>query len=99
MSLSNKWNLTDNVYFQSRNTVIEKIYNNGIMGLFEKKHDGKVNKCIVDYAKSHTRNETFGFNNNLYFGIVNPKQVHNEQYETNRKFILNYFQSVSPDCL
>lgn len=99
MQLSKKWNLTDNIYYLNRNSIVENPFNNGVMGLFEKQHDGRVNKCIVDYAKSHTRKETLLFNNRLYLGIINPKQVHNEQYETNRKYILNYFQSFSPDCL
>ena len=76
MALSKTWSMTDNVYFQSRNTVVEKEYNNGTIGLFESSHDGKVNKCVFDYVKTHTRNESFEFNNNIYFGVVNPISVH-----------------------
>jgi len=91
MTLSRKWNMTDNAYVQSRmnNEVVK--FNDGVMGLFEKKHDGKVNRCIVDYAKTHNRSETLGFNNKLFMGIINHKEVHKEQYEANRNYILSLF--------
>lgn len=92
MALSNKWNMTDNAYVQSRmNSNVILPYNNGVMGMFENKHDGRVNKCIIDFAKTHDRKDTLLYNNRLYFGIVNPKQVHKDQYETNRTYILNLF--------
>jgi len=93
MALSKTWNMTDNVYTQSRmNSIVVLPYNNGSMGLFEIKHDGKVNKCIVDFAKNHNRKDTLLYNNRMYFGIISPKQVHKDQYETNRLYILNLFK-------
>ena len=92
MALSKTWNMTDNIYIQSRmNIVEENPFNNGVMGIFETKHDGKVNKCIVAYAKTNNKIDTLLYNNRLYFGIINPKQVNIDQYETNRMYILNYF--------
>jgi hypothetical protein len=92
MALSKTWNMTDNAYFQSRsNVVAENPFNNGVMGIFETIHDGKVNKCIAEYAKSHDRRDTLLFNNRLYFGIMNPKQVNKDQYEANRTYILKLF--------
>jgi len=66
--------------------------NDGVMGLSETTHDGKVNSCVADYALNHTRSETLKYNNKLYFGVVNPKQVHKDQYNTNRNFILEFFK-------
>jgi hypothetical protein len=58
------------------------------MGMFEDKHDGNVNKCIIEFAKTHNRRDTLLYNNRLFFSIMNAKQVHKDQYETNRLYIL-----------
>lgn len=92
MPLSNKWNMTDNVYTQSRmNQITILSYNNGVMGIFEKKHDFKVNKCIIDFAKCNNRSETLLFNNRLFLNIINPSDVQKQQYNTNREYILKLF--------
>ena len=91
--LSTDWNYSDNIYSLNRDEVaVNDFYNDGTMGMFETSHDGKVNRCVAIYAKTHNRSETFRYNNNLYFGICNPKQVHKDQYETNRTHILNKFK-------
>ena len=95
--ISTEWNDSDNIYFLSRNeAIVNDFYNDGTMGMFEASHDGKVNRCVAIYVKNHTRSESLRYNNNLYFGIVNPQQVHKDQYETNRKFILNKFLYIIP---
>lgn len=90
--MSSNWNYTDNIYHLSKvNNAVNDYYNDGTMGMFETTHDNKVNRCVAIYAKTHSRSETLRYNNNLYFGIINPKQVHKDQYETNRTFILNKY--------
>ena len=94
MGLSKNWNMVDNVYSQSRTSYkVIPNYNDGVLGLFEGKHDGKVNKCIFDYVNNHSMSESLRLNNSLFFGVINPKDVHKKQYETNRNYILNYFKS------
>jgi len=86
--LSNKFDHTDNVYFNNK---INVSFNNGVMGMFEKQHDGKVNKCIIDYAINHNRKDTLLYNNRLFFSCSKKTQVVKKQYETNRLWILSYF--------
>lgn len=77
--LSNKWNTEDVVY----NNVS---FNNGVMCMFEDFHDGKVNKCIIDYALKNNKEATLLYNNSLYLNICNPQKRHKEQYETGYLF-------------
>jgi len=97
MALSTKWNMGDNIYSLNRasqTTVTSKPaeqFNDGCCGLFEFKHDGKVNRCIVEYAADHSRKDTLLYNNRLYLGICDPKEVHTDQYSTNRTWILAHF--------
>lgn len=82
----------DETPYYSAKIVSESVnFNDGVMGLFETKHDGKVNRCIVDYAKTHSMSETLGFNNKLFMGIINPTDVNKLQYEANRNYILSLF--------
>jgi hypothetical protein len=90
MALSNTWRANDNVY--SLNRRYQTIINNGVMGLFETTTPVGVNSCIVDYCKTHNRSECLLYNNRLYFGITNPSEASNVQYNFNRDYILNYFK-------
>lgn len=89
MALSNTWDMCDNIYI---NNIVDKsessIYNDGIMGIFEKLHDGKVNRRVAVYDKKHGRKEGLLFNNRLLFGMLNPSEVSKAQYNTNRDYIL-----------
>jgi hypothetical protein len=78
--LSNKWNMTDNVYVQSRmqTQVIAK-------------PEISVDPVIVDYAKTHDRRDTLLYNNRLFFGYIRPSQQVKDQYDINRTWILNHF--------
>jgi hypothetical protein len=66
--------------------------NKGVMGLFEKEHDGRVNQCIVDYCQNHTKKECFVLNNNMYNSLLSPNEVNRLQYETNRNYIIEHFK-------
>lgn len=87
--LSSKWSSEDVIYKNENNGLS---FNNGVMCMFEDYHDGKVNKCIIDYALNNNRKDTLLYNNRLYFSISKPKTHHKEQCETNRQWILNYFK-------
>jgi hypothetical protein len=75
----------DNVYTlnrQSQPAKVEVQTNDGCCGIFETEHDGKVNRCIVEYAATHSRKDTFLYNNRLYLGTM-MRKVHTDQYHTN----------------
>ena len=99
MGLSTKWNMGDNIYSLNRASQTAATakpvdeFNDGCCGLFETEHDGKVNRCIAEFAATHSRNETFLYNNRLYLGNHPKKQVHTDQYNTNREWILKHFSN------
>lgn len=92
--------MTDNVYVQSRmNDVLSNTpkttFNDGVMGIFQDSLDGSVNRCILQYLKTHSRNETLGYNNKLFFHITEPTAIHKAQYNINRDWILAQFHTAS----
>lgn len=87
MSLSKKWDMNDNAYTNNSNTF--NPFNNGCMCMFEQSWDGKVNKDIAIYAKCNGSKEGLLYNNRLYLSIINPKKHNKQQYETNRKWIID----------
>ena len=94
------WNMTDNVYVQSRMNQVSSntdktTFNDGVMCIFQSTFDGSVNGCIREYLKTHTRNETLGFNNKLFMSITNPTDKHKAQYNANRDWILKQFHMVN----
>ena len=46
-----------------------------------------VESHIVEYAKTHSKKDTFLYNNRLFFGICNPTQKHKDQYTANWSYI------------
>lgn len=76
--LSAKWNMTDNVYVQSRLSAIAAPVI-------------CVDPFIVDYAATHNRKDTLLYNNRLFFGYIRPSQQHKDQYDVNRTWILKFF--------
>lgn len=87
MGLSKTWdNDILNDFNSSRS--LQSIFNDGVMCIYESKHDGKVNRCIAIYAKKHTRKEALLYNNRLYLSSAR-QQRNKEQYEANRKYILS----------
>lgn len=76
MIRSTKWNLNDNVYTQSGRIQGEQ-------------NSVKVENHILEFASHHTKNETFLYNNRLFFGVVNPTEKHKTQYTVNWNYIKN----------
>lgn len=74
-------------YHLNRQDMNSRVVNNGCMALFEKRSYGLVDECIVQYSNSHSKKETYLYNNRLYFGIINPSQANKDQYDINWKFI------------
>lgn len=81
--LSNKWNMTDNVYVQSRTSIRQQAQVNT--------PDVSVDPAIVEYAKTHSRKDTLLYNNRLFFGYINPSQQQKDEYDVNRTWILKHF--------
>jgi hypothetical protein len=81
MPLSNKWNMLDNVYVQSR------------MGMKTTQTNpvATVDPFITQYAENHDRKDTLLYNNRVFFGYIRPSQQVKDQYDINRTWILNHF--------
>ena len=65
-------------------------FNNDCMCLFSKSFDGKVNRDVAVFAKQNGRKQGLLYNNRLYLSIINPLDCHRNQYEANRRYILDY---------
>lgn len=52
----------------------------------------EVEKHIEEFAKTHSRRETFLYNNNCYAMWIIYSDKRAKQYEINRMWILNYFK-------
>jgi hypothetical protein len=80
MAHSSKWNMTDNVYVQSRSVLVCPVVTD------------HVDPVIKEYAKSHSRKETLLYNNRIFFGYINPSDARRREYDANRIWILNHFE-------
>lgn len=47
---------------------------------------------IIDFVYSHSRGESLLYNNRCFLFYINPSQLIKNQYEVNRKFILDFYE-------
>lgn len=73
MPLSNKWNMTDNIYHRQPSYAPVK--------------PKGVDQFVFDFAQKNSKRETYLYNNRLFFGIVNPTQKDKDRYNANWEYI------------
>ncbi len=90
MALSKFWDNEIINDLNSTRVTLSSPFNNDCMCLFNKSFDGKVNRDVAIFAKQNGRKEGLLYNNRLYLSVVNPLDCHRNQYEANRRYILDY---------
>ena len=93
MALSSTWNNNDNIYFLNRSNIVTtktkevpEFVDNSSFVAFGKTIGG-VGSRIIEYAKTHTKKETYLFNNACYRGYVHKSDEFKDQYDRNWIYI------------
>ena len=90
MALSKFWDNEIVNDFNSTRAASFSPFNDDCMCLFHKSFDGKVNRDVAIFAKQNGRKQGLLYNNRLYLSIIKPLDCHRNQYEANRRYILDY---------
>jgi len=46
---------------------------------------------IKNFVKTHSKKDSFLYNNRLFFAYINPSEKRKKEYTENRIFIIDYF--------